>query len=191
MAKKLSGGTIALITIAVIVFFMVIWLIAQYNALVTLDEAVNNKWAQVETVYQRRADLIPNLVATVEGAKDFEKEVLTAVTEARTKWMNANSQSAQIEAAKGMDSALARLLVTVEAYPNIRSNQNFLGLQDELANTENKISVERKRYNDAVASMNAKLRRFPTNIIAGIFGFDKREYFESDEGAEEAPKVKF
>ncbi|NOZ80523.1 MAG: LemA family protein [DPANN group archaeon] len=187
----MSVGMIVLLVVVVLLLFSGIWLVAAYNGLVSLDENVNGKWAQVETVYQRRADLIPNLVETVKGAKDFEQSVLLGVTEARTKWLNAKSPGDQVAAANQMDGALSRLLVTVEAYPDIKSNQNFIALQDELANTENKIAVERKRYNDAVQIFNAKIRRFPTSIVAGMFGFDQRIYYRSDEGTEKAPGVKF
>jgi len=182
---------IVLGAILAIVLILGLWLVGSYNSLVRLDENVNNKWAQVETVYQRRADLIPNLVATVQGAANFEKSTFVEVTEARTKWLNAGSVNEKVQAANGLESALARLLVTFENYPQLKANQNFLALQDELANTENKISVERQRYNDAVNEMNRKIRAFPSNVVAGMFGFGQRIYFESAEGAENAPTVSF
>ncbi|MFP4118720.1 MAG: LemA family protein [Candidatus Woesearchaeota archaeon] len=160
-----------------------------FNSLVSKDEAVNRAWADVEAQYQRRADLIPNLVSTVKGFASQEKEVLTEVTEARTSWQNADSEQEQISAANEMDGALSRLLVTVEAYPELKSNENFLALQDQLEGTENRISVARQRYNEAVRSYNTKVRSFPTNILAGMYGFETREMFEADQGADDAPDV--
>lgn len=162
------------------------------------DESVSAQWANVETQYQRRLDLIPNLVNTVKGFAEQEKDVLVGVTEAR-----ANASSIKIDpsnaadlqkfqAAQGqLNSALSRLLVTVERYPDIKSNQNFLELQAQLEGTENRISVERKRFNEAVRDYNTYIRQFPNNIYAGFFDFDKRPMFEADEGAESAPKVEF
>jgi len=178
------------ISLAVVVV-LALFFVGTYNSLARMDENVNNKWAQVQTVYQRRADLIPNLVATVQGASNFEKSTLIAVTEARTKWLNAQTPREQVAAANQLEGALARLLVTVENYPELKSNQNYLALQDELANTENKIAVERQRYNDAVTAFNRKTRTFPSNIVAALFGFEKRTYFEAAAGAENAPAVQF
>ncbi|MDO8480833.1 MAG: LemA family protein [Nanoarchaeota archaeon] len=178
------------ITLGVIVV-LAMFFVGTYNGLAKSDENVNNKWAQVQTVYQRRADLIPNLVATVQGASNFEKSTLIAVTEARTKWLNAGTQTEKVQAANQLEGTLARLLVVAENYPELKSNANYLALQDELANTENKISVERQRYNDAVTAFNAKLRVFPSNMIGSMFGFEKRVYFESSAGAENAPQVAF
>ncbi|MEQ8360244.1 MAG: LemA family protein [Cytophagales bacterium] len=169
-----------------------------YNSMVGKDESVSAQWANVETQYQRRLDLIPNLVNTVKGFAEQEKDVLVGVTEAR-----ANASSIKIDpsnaadlqkfqAAQGqLNSALSRLLVTVERYPDIKSNQNFLELQAQLEGTENRISVERKRFNEAVRDYNTYIRQFPNNIYAGFFDFDKRPMFEADEGAESAPKVEF
>ncbi len=193
MAKKtgLSTGQWTLIGIAVVLVLGALWLWSSYNSLVRLDENVNNQWAQVETVMQRRADLIPNLVATVKGFAKQELSVFTDVTAARSAWASAGTINEKAQAATSMESALSRLLVTVEAYPELKSDKNFMALQDELANTENKISVERKRYNDAVTPYNRKIRMFPTNMIAGMFGFDSRVYFEASEGADTAPVVDF
>ncbi|QNL20516.1 LemA family protein [Hyphobacterium sp. CCMP332] len=169
-----------------------------YNSMVGKDESVSAQWANVETQYQRRLDLIPNLVNTVKGFAEQEKDVLVGVTEAR-----ANASSIKIDpsnaadlqkfqAAQGqLNSALSRLLVTVERYPDLKSNQNFLELQAQLEGTENRISVERKRFNETVRDYNTYIRQFPNNIYAGFFDFDKRPMFEADEGAESAPKVEF
>jgi len=171
-----------------------------YNTLVNLDENVNQSWANVETAYQRRADLIPNLVKTVEGAADFERSTLEAVINARAKATSIQidpsnvtpEQFAQFQEAQSeVSSALSRLLVTVERYPELKTNQNFLKLQDELASTENQILTARTRFNEAVQGYNGKVRRFPSNITAKLFGFDQKPYFEAKEGAENAPEVEF
>lgn len=174
-----------------------------YNTLVSMEENVEAAWSQVENVYQRRADLIPNLVNTVKGAADFEQETLTAVIEARAK---ATSVTAEIspetlndpqalqrfQAAQGeLSSALSRLMVTVERYPDIKANQNFLSLQSQLEGTENRIAVERRKFNEAAQTYNSKVRRFPSNIAATIFGFERKPYFEADAGADQAPTVEF
>jgi len=176
-----------------LVVILVIWLISGYNSLVGLDEQVDGQWAQVETQYQRRVDLIPNLVATVEGVADFERETYIAVTEARTKWLNSQGQprSDRIAAAGGFDSALARLLVTVENYPQLKANESFLTLQAQLEGTENRVAVARKDFNESVRALNVRVRRFPTNIVAGLFGFDKEAFFEAAEGSDVVPTVDF
>ena len=171
-----------------------------YNRMVELDESVSAQWAQVENAYQRRADLIPNLVNTVKGYADFEQETLTQVIEARSKATgitvnpeNLNPQALQQfqEAQDGLSSALSRLMVVVERYPELKANQNFLELQAQLEGTENRIAVERRKFNDATRNYNTYIRRFPKNIVAAIFNFDKKGYFEAAEGSEEAPKVEF
>lgn len=196
MAKKKKSQdkwlTIGLVLLGIIIVLAV--LINPYNRLVSQDETVNQAWADVEVQYQRRADLIPNLVETVKGFAAQEEEVLTEVTRARSAWAEAQAsgdQAAQVQAAQGIDSALSRLLVTVEAYPNLKSDQNFLALQDELAGTENRVSVARTRYNEAVASYNRMVRSFPSTVYAGIFGFERRESFSASEGAQNAPQVSF
>ncbi|HLV45858.1 MAG TPA: LemA family protein [Flavobacterium sp.] len=171
-----------------------------YNTLVDLDENVNQSWANVETAYQRRADLIPNLVETVKGAADFERSTLEAVINARAKATSIEIDPSNItpeqfaqfqEAQNEVSSALSRLLVTVERYPELKTNQNFLKLQDDLVSTENQILTARTRFNEAVQGYNGKVRRFPSNITASLFGFDQKPYFEAQEGAENAPDVEF
>ncbi len=162
-----------------------------YNNLVTLDEGVKEAWAQVETQLQRRYDLIPNLVETVKGFASQEKEVFIKVTEARSKVAGAGTVPEKIEANNQLTAALSRLLVVVERYPELKSNQNFIRLQDELAGTENRIAVARRRYNEAVKVYNVAIRRFPSNLIAKTFKFEKASFFEAPEAATEAPKVKF
>ncbi|MBI2559179.1 LemA family protein [Candidatus Woesearchaeota archaeon] len=173
------------------ILLLVIWYVGTYNSLIRLNEDVNGKWAQVETQYQRRVDLIPNLVNTVKGAANFEQKTLTDITNARSQWQAAVGPQAKVEAANNVESALARLLVVVENYPQLKATQNFLALQDELANTENKISVERGRYNDAVRTFNARIKTFPTNIVAGNIGYTDRSYFQSVSEAENAPNISF
>ncbi len=164
----------------------------KYNQLVTLNESVETSWAQVENVLQRRNDLIPNLVETVKGIAAQEQKVFIDVAEARAKAGGAVTIPDKIAANNQLTAALGRLLVTVERYPEIKSNQNFLALQDELAGTENRIAVERMRYNDTVKAYNVFVRRFPNNMLASIFGYSKEDaYFKADEGAKTAPKVNF
>lgn len=171
-----------------------------YNNMVSMQEGVDGQWANVENAYQRRADLIDNLVATVRGASEREEAILTGVIEARSKatstTIDANNLTpenlAQFQQAQdGLSSALSRLLVTVERYPDIKSNQNFLELQAQLEGTENRISVERKKFNDATNAYNAYIRQFPRVIYAGWFDFEKKPYFDSEPGAEQAPEVSF
>jgi LemA protein len=172
----------------------------QYNTMVEKQEAVTAQWSQVENVYQRRADLIPNLVATVKGYADFERETLTAVIEARAKATSVTVDPSKLDASSiqkfqaaqdGLSSALSKLMVVVERYPDLKANQNFLQLQSQLEGTENRIAVERRKYNQTAQAYNTYIRKFPNNFIAGMFDFEKSEYFEADEGAEEAPKVEF
>lgn len=171
-----------------------------YNAMVSKDEAVSSQWANVETAYQRRADLIPNLVSTVKGYADFEQETLTQVVEARAKATGMNVDASKLDAATiekfqanqaQLSGALSRLMVVVEKYPDLKANQNFLELQSQLEGTENRISVERRRFNEMVQDYNTYIRKFPNNFISGWFGFEQRGYFKSDEGSEKAPKVEF
>jgi len=194
--KYAAIGCLALLLLAGVV---ALWGVGAYNGLVTLDEAVDTAWAQVENVYQRRADLIPNLVATVKGSAEFEQETLTAVIEARGKvgqvsFENAPdaAQMAQFQQAQdGLSSALSRLLVVVERYPDIKSTQAFRDLMVQLEGTENRISVERNRFNETARQFNTARRTFPTALIANFFGFEEKAYFEATEGAETAPVVEF
>ena len=171
-----------------------------YNSLVDLDEGVSQSWANVEAAYQRRAELIDNLVNTVKGAADFERSTLEAVINARAKATSIEIDPSNItpeqfaqfqEAQSEVSSALSRLLVTVERYPELKANENFLKLQDELVSTENQILTARTRFNETVQGYNGKVRRFPSNITANIFGFDQKPYFEAEKGAEKAPEVEF
>jgi LemA protein len=202
MNKFAIGCGGVLIILAVFAIVCALALMGSYNRLVTLDQNVNKKWGDVQTVYQRRADLIPNLVNTVQGAANFEKSTLTEVTNARasvgrvqldpTKAPTDAAQLEQFQAAQGqLSNALSRLLVVVERYPELKSNQNFLGLQAQLEGTENRISVERNNFNGAVQDFNVAVRRFPTNLIAGMFGFSQRPFFQAQQGAEKAPTVNF
>lgn len=193
---------IVLAVIAIIIFAAFSSFRGMYNRMVELDESVNAAWAQVENQYQRRLDLIPNLVETVRGFAAQEQEVLTAVTEARSRAGGVmemdeslldNPEAFQrFEAAQQqLSGALQRLLVVTENYPELRSNQNFLTLQDQLEGTENRIAVERRRFNETARTYNTYIRQFPRVLIAGAVGFDQREYFEAAAGAEQAPEVNF
>ena len=162
-----------------------------YNQLVSEREGVDASWSEVENQLQRRNDLVPNLVSTVKGFAAQEKDVLIRVTEARSRVAGAGTPQQTMEASNQLSSALSRLLLVVERYPDLKSNQNFLRLQDELAGTENRLAVARKRYNDAVRTFNTTAKKFPTNLIAGWFDFDAREYFEAPQEAKSAPKVEF
>jgi LemA protein len=186
--KTLLIIVVVLVLIILIPFF---YLKGTYNSLVTLDESVKGAWAQVENQLQRRYDLIPNLVETVKGFAKQEKEVFVQVTEARSRVGGAASIPDKIGANNQLSSALSRLLLVVERYPELKSNTNFIRLQDELAGTENRIAVERRRYNEMVKTFNIKIRRFPTNLLAGMFGFEKATFFEVPKERQEAPKVKF
>ena len=197
----MSKGIGILVVVAVVVIGAIMWATGVYNNLVGLEEGVTQAWSQVENQYQRRADLIPNLVNTVKGVADFEKETYTAVTEARSKVNQINMTSDMLNdpqalqkfqaAQDGLGSALSRLLVTVERYPELKANENFLKLQDQLEGTENRISVERRSFNQVVQSYNTTIRRFPANFIAGFAGFGQKQYFKAVAGSEEAPKVEF
>ncbi len=195
----MSKGWIGCGVLAIIAIGLAISGVGTYNRLVELDEGVDNAWSQVENVYQRRADLIPNLVATVKGAADFEQETLTQVVEARAKVGQVNfdqapdaAQLREFEAAQsGLSSALSRLLVVVERYPELKATEAFRDLQAQLEGTENRISVERKRFNDATLAYNKTRRTFPTILLAGLLGFEEKPYFESTEGADQPPKVEF
>ncbi|HEY0057328.1 MAG TPA: LemA family protein [Pedobacter sp.] len=171
-----------------------------YNTMVDLDEQVKSQWAQVQNVYKRRADLIPNLVASVKGAAAHEKETLTAVIEARAKATAVNVDPAKLtpeaiekfnQAQGELGSALGRLMMVTENYPQLQANQNFLQLQEQIEGTENRITVERQKFNEVTRVYNSKIRSFPNNLTAGMFGFQKKGYFEADPAAQNAPKVEF
>ncbi len=180
-------------------FFL--WGTSSYNEMVALDQSVNQQWAQIQNQYQRRADLIPNLVNTVKGYADFEKDVLTKVTEARSKvsqfnitpeLLNDPQAFAKFQSLQGeLSGALSRLLVTVENYPQLKANENFLQLQAQLEGTENRISVERKKFNEVVQQYNTKIKSFPSSILAGMFGFGEKQYFKAIQGSDVPPKVEF
>ena len=194
--KKRLGLIITLAIVAVVL----IWGVSGYNGLVSMDEGVQNKWADVETQYQRRADLIPNLVNTVKGYAAHEKETLEGVVKARSEAtsvkidaenMTAEQMAQYQKAQNGVSSALSKLLLVVEKYPDLKANQNFLELQSQLEGTENRITVARRDFNGAAKEYNTAIRKFPKNILAGMFGFEKKAYFEAQEGAEKAPEVQF
>lgn len=167
------------------------WIALTYNTLIVQGTVVDTAWANVETQYQRRLDLVPNLVSTVEGAATFEKSTFTEVTQARSRVAGAESQKERIEAYGSFDSALSRLLVTVEAYPQLRATQSFQDLMAQLEGTENRVSVARKDYNEAVRTYTISVRRFPTVLLARLLGFGPKEFFTSSDDAAEAPVVDF
>ena len=186
--------------VLIVVVLIGLWLTRIYNSLVTADENVSTAWSQVENVYQRRLDLIPNLVSTVQGAADFERNTLNEVIQARAAASSINLDAANLneanlaafqQAQDGLGQALSRLMVVVERYPELKANQNFRDLQSQLEGTENRIAVERNRFNEAVRIYNTSIRRFPKNVIAGIFGFEARAYFQAEENAQKAPQVQF
>ncbi|WP_278788217.1 LemA family protein [Leyella stercorea] len=194
--KKNKGLIITIVVIALVA----IWGISSYNGLVSMDENVSNQWANVETQYQRRSDLIPNLVNTVKGYAKHESETLESVMAARSQATQVKidpsnctpQQLAAYQKAQGdVTTALGKLLAITENYPDLKANQNFLELQSQLEGTENRINVARKDFNDTAKKYNTSLRRFPRNIVASMFGFEKRNYFEAEAGAEKAPKVEF
>ncbi|WP_304289166.1 LemA family protein [Porphyromonas uenonis] len=198
--KSRRGLTLTIIVVAV-VLLLVFWGVGQYNSLVVLDEQVNTSWSQVENQYQRRADLIPNLVETVKGYASHERETLEGVINARAKASQpiiqagdgmTQEQLNQFQQAQGdLTSALNRLMVVVERYPELKADENFRQLQAQLEGTENRITTARMDFNNEAQQYNMKVRRFPTNIFAGLFGFHQRPYFQAEAGAEQAPQVKF
>ena len=191
MTNSQKNLLIIAIIVVVIILIPFLYLRGTYNSLVTMDEGVKAAWAQVENQLQRRYDLIPNLLETVKGYAAHEKEVFLKVTEARSRVAGATTIGDKIQANNGLSAALSRLLLVVERYPELKANTNFIRLQDELAGTENRISVERRRYNETVKAYNIQIRRFPTNLIAGMFGFTKAAFFEVPKERQETPKVKF
>ena len=198
----MKKGTIILLIIVVLLFVAFFSFKGYYNSFITLEEQVNQTWAQVENVYQRRADLIPNLVEVVKGYAKHEQETLQGVVDARSKMggqvnvgadvLNNPQAFAQFQQMQGaLSSALQRLMVVVERYPDLKADKRFGELQAQLEGTENRISVERRRFNESVQNFNTNIRRFPANMIAGMFGFQQKVYFKADTGAEKAPEVKF
>ena len=196
----MKRGYVVIIVIVAVVLVLFFWVKGMYNSMVRMDEGVSNAWAQVENVYQRRADLVPNLVATVKGYAEHESSTLEAVVNARAKATQmtvdpSGLSEAEIarftEAQDELGAAIGRLLVSVERYPDLKANQNFRDLQAQLEGTENRITVERQKFNEAARNYNVTIRKFPNNIFAGMFGFEKKGYFEASEGAEQAPAVSF
>lgn len=196
----MKKSLIVIIVIAAVVAIIFFWYTGTYNKLVASDEAVTAQWGNVENQYQRRSDLIPNLVATVKGYATHEQSTLEGVVEARAKATQVTVDPTNItpealakfqEAQSGVSSALSRLLVSVEAYPDLKANQNFLDLQSQLEGTENRISTERTRFNDVAKTFNTMIRKFPANIIANMSGFTAKPYFKAEEGSEKAPEVQF
>ena len=179
------------IIIGAIVLLLALLFIPSYNGFVNKEEDVDQAYAQIETQLQRRQDLVPNLVNTVKGYASQEKEVIKSVSDARAKLAGADSVSEQADADGELSSALSRLLIVVENYPELKSNQNFQQLADELAGTENRLAVARKEYNETVSNYNRSVKRLPGSIVASLFGFDEKAYFKASEGAEQAPTVDF
>ena len=200
MKKKNRTWIIVVVVLALLVISLVNWGIKTYNGFITMEEGVVGQWANVENVYQRRADLIPNLVNTVRGYAEFEQETLTQVIEARAQAtsvtidptnLTPESLAAFQQAQDGLSSALSRLLVTIERYPDLKANQNFLALQDQLEGPENRIAMERRKFNEVTRSFNTSIRKFPASMIANMRDFDQKAYFEADAGSETAPVVEF
>lgn len=187
----MKKSTIVIIVVVVILVAIIAGLVSNYNGVVSLSEEVDNKFATIDTMLQRRGDLIPNLVNTVKGYTNQEQAVIDSVTDARAKLAGANSVGEKANADQELSTALSNLLVVVENYPDLKSSQNFINLSDELAGTENRIATARKDYNDAVKEYNTKIKRFPTNIVSGMFGYGEKEYFQASEGSEEVPTVDF
>ena len=200
MKKKNRTWIIVLVVLAVIVLGGIRWGIRTYNNFVSLEESIEGQWANVENVYQRRGDLIPNLVNTVKGYADFEQETLTQVIEARAQATSVTIDPSNItpeslatfqQAQDGLSSALSRLLVTIERYPDLKANQNFLDLQVQLESTENRIAVERRKFNEVTRGFNTSIRQFPASIVANMKDFEAKGYFEAVAGSETAPVVEF
>ncbi|TVZ52209.1 LemA family protein [Dokdonia sp. Hel_I_53] len=196
----MKKGLIAIIAVVGVIALIGMYVANTNNRLVPLDESVSAQWGNVESAYQRRADLIPNIVSTAKGYAEFEQSTLVKVTEARSKATSVNIDPSNItpeqlqqfqQAQSGLTSALSRLLATFERYPDLKANENFRELINELERTENRINVERNRFNERAKELNQEIRMFPTSLIAGMLGFDSRAYFEADAGTENAPDVEF
>jgi len=191
MAKKVFWIAIPIVIIIIILWSLASWFINTRNQLVYLEENINATWAEIDNQLQRRNDLIPNLVATVKGYAAHENEIFTNIAEARAKLAGAGNVTEKAAASNQLESALSRLLVIIENYPQLKADQSFIRLQDELAGTENRLTVARKRYNDGVNTFNAKIRFFPASIVANQMGLERKPYFEIAESAREVPKVSF
>ncbi|MCF7949271.1 MAG: LemA family protein [Spirochaetia bacterium] len=189
--KSRAGFIISLAIVVIIVISLFSWFVSTRNQMVTLEERIDASWAEIDNQLQRRSDLIPNLVETVKGFASQESEVFTNIADARAKLAGAEGVQETAESYNEMQGALSRLLVIVENYPELKSNENFIRLQDELAGTENRIAVARKRYNEAVEQFNRRIRMFPGSIIANMMGMEKQPYFEIEESAREVPEVDF
>ena len=179
------GGIVAILLI------LIFWFVGTYNYLVTLNTNIDKSWAQVENQYQRRVDLIPNLVNTVKGAANFEQSTLEDITKLRSQWQTAPTVNAKVQTANQIESAISKIIAVAEAYPQLTATQNFKELQVQLEGTENRVATERGRFNEAVGAYNIAIQKMPSNIIAGMFGYAKRVFFEAKAGAENAPEVKF
>jgi LemA protein len=191
MGKGMKTTLIGVAIVVLLVLGLYAYIAGTYNSLVSLNQEVKNMWAQVENQLQRRMDLIPNYVETVKGYAKHEREVFIEVTKARSQVAGSTTPSQKIEGNNQLTAALGRLLLVVERYPNLKANENFIRLQDELAGTENRIAVERMRYNDAVLKYNKRVKQFPSSIIARIYGYTEAPYFAAPEEAKQPPKVKF
>lgn len=187
----MKKSNIIILVIVAVIIIAIVMLVSSYNGIVSKAEEVDNKFSAIDTQLQRRADLIPNLVNTVKGYANHEQDVINSVTEARAKLAGANTVSEKAEADEELTSALNRLMVVVENYPDLKASQNFIQLSDELAGTENRIATARRDYNEAVKGYNLKIKKFPTNIMAGMFGYAQRDYFEATEQSKEVPNVNF
>ncbi len=184
-------SNVILVSILGVILVLMMWFFSVKNSLIIMEEGIAGTWAQVENQLQRRYDLIPNLVNTVKGVASHEKEVFSAIANARSKMGSAQTPSQKIQASGMMETALSRLLMVVERYPNLKANQSFNRLMDELAGTENRLSVERRRFNEAIKQFNQTIRLFPKSIVASFAGFEKKDYFKIDESARKTPNVKF
>lgn len=196
----MKKGLIIIVVFVAVIGLIAAWIGSSYNSMVSIDEGVKSQWGNVQNAYQRRSDLIPNLVNTVKGYAQHEQKTLTDVMNARANATQMKISPDQLtsenlqkfQQAQGeLSNALGRLMMVREAYPDLKANQNFIALQDELAGTENRISTERNRFNELAKAYNTTIRKFPKNIIAGIFGFSQKAYFEADQAAQQAPKVEF
>ncbi len=179
------------IGVGIAVVLLLVWFVSMYNSLVSSSVNVDNSWGNVQASYQRRFDLIPNLVNTVKGYAAHETELFERITALRSQWSTSKSVDDQVKASNALDSAVSRLLLVAENYPDLKANTNFLALQDELAGTENRINVARRDYNEAVRVFNTRVQVFPTNILASSFGFKEKTFFQAEAGSEKAVKVSF